>query len=108
MVDSYRVLRPAAEMIVDTVAVEAAQSTGTVIRTGGVALATLLVTFTFSAVAGLAFWLGPKLFMRRSGCEPEAKVSRTPAPCTALLIGGRVRVWRFLSGFSRLALGLQV
>eukprot|EP00439_Symbiodinium_sp_Y106_P039528 s4496_g4.t2 len=67
MVDSYRVLRPAAEMIVDTVAVEAAQSTGTVIRTGGVALATLLVTVTFSAVAGLAFWLGIMQELKSTG-----------------------------------------
>ena len=67
-------------MLVDTIAVEDAQSTAAVIRTGSVALSTLLVTGTVSVVAGLAFWLGPKLYLRFSGREPEANVSRAPPP----------------------------
>ena len=39
---------------------EAAQSTAAVIRTGSVALSTLLVTGTVSVVAGLAFLAGPE------------------------------------------------
>ena len=63
----------------DTIAVEAAQSTAAVIRTGSVALSTLLAG-TVSVVAGLAFWLGPRLYLRFSGREPRANVSRALTP----------------------------
>ena len=37
------------------------------------------MTGTVSVVAGLAFWLGPKLYLRFSGREPEANASSAAA-----------------------------